>query len=471
MDRPASPQGVGRGVLLDDGPSPYNADMTVRRASLHTLGCRVNHAETSILGEGLRRKGYQLVEVGQPVDLFVLNTCAVTEDAERTSRYLIRKTLRHSPHAYIAVTGCYAQTGVEALKRQSGIDLIVGHQFKLALPDYVPAGENLCKRTAPEVRHTNTMSREEFDHPFYGEADSTRAPLKIQDGCGDMCSFCIIPFARGRARSRAIDDILREADSLAERGHREIVLTGVNIGQYACRGTDICGLLERLEPIPGIERIRISSIEPTTVSERLLDLMATSRKLCPFLHIPLQSGDDRILYAMNRRHTVRDFTVLVERALSLVPSLGLGTDVMVGFPGETDEQFANTVALVADLPFSYLHAFAYSPRPGTAATKLPERVAPAVVTKRSAMLQRLCRAKRLAFHQRSIGRTVQVLFEEGTHDGYRCGTTDNFTRVAVAAENDLANRMAAVTVTAATDRWAIGRLAARPAGGISMVCQ
>lgn len=416
----------------------------------------MNHAETAVLGEGLRRRGFHLVEFGRPTDLLVLNTCAVTEDAERTSRYLIRKTLKHSPHAFVAVTGCYAQTGVDGLKGRSGIDLIVGHQFKLDLPSYLPPAHALQKRASPEVRHTKTMSREDFDLPYFGEPDSTRAPLKIQDGCSAMCSFCIIPFSRGRERSRKLEDILQEARSLAARGYRELVLTGVNLGRYLHDGHDLCSLLRQLDRVAGLERIRISSIEPTTVSDELLDLLAGSTKFCPYLHIPLQSGNDQVLAAMNRRHTVQAYVGLIERAVTKIPHLGLGTDLMAGFPGETETAFRDTLAVATDLPFSYLHVFPYSPRPGTAALRMTRAAAPATVRKRAEILHDLGRAKRLTFHQNQIGTTVSVLFEAGTQDGFRHGCTPNFTRVAVAAPDDLRNQIKPITITAATEPWALG---------------
>ncbi len=437
--------------------------MGTTRASLHTLGCRLNQAETAILGEGLRRKGFELVEFGEPTDLLVLNTCAVTEDAERTSRYLIRKTLKHSPHAFVAVTGCYAQTGLESLKQQNGIDLIVGHQFKLDLPTYLPAAHELQKRAAAETHHTKTISRGDFDLPHFAEPDSTRALLKIQDGCSAMCSFCIIPFARGHERSRTLDDILREVDTLMKHGYREVVLTGVNIGQYAHQGRDFCSLLRRLDGVGQLERIRISSIEPTTISDELLDLLASSKKLCPYLHIPLQSGDDRILEAMHRRHTIKAYIKLIETAFMKISGLGLGTDLMVGFPSETEAAFQNTVAIAKDLPFSYLHVFPYSPRPGTAALRLKQPVSAATANKRTKTLLDIDRAKRLAFHNRQIGNTVQVLFETKGHDTYRFGTTPNFTRVAVTDSADLQNQIMPVTITAATDRYGFGHIASAQA--------
>ncbi len=432
--------------------------MVTTRASLHTLGCRLNQAETSILGEGLRRKGFELVEFGQPTDLLVLNTCAVTEDAERTSRYLIRKTLKHSPHAFIAVTGCYAQSGMETLKQQAGLDLIVGHQFKLDLPTYLPQAHELRKRSVAEVHHTRTMSRGDFELPHFAEPDSTRALLKIQDGCSAMCSFCIIPFTRGHERSRTLRDIVCEAESLTDRGYREIVLTGVNIGQYAHHGLDFCALLRRLEQVADLERIRISSIEPTTVTEELLDLLASSKKFCPYLHIPLQSGDDTILEAMHRRHTVKTYGKLIETALAKIPDLGLGTDLMVGFPGETEAAFQNTVAIATELPFSYLHVFPYSPRPGTAALRIKQQVSSTMSKKRTDVLLNLDRTKRLVFHNKQIGKTLPVLFESGGKDSHLIGTTPNFTRVAVTDSAGLQNRIMAVTITAATDRCAFGHL-------------
>jgi threonylcarbamoyladenosine tRNA methylthiotransferase MtaB len=411
-----------------------------------------------MLAEGLRKNGYRLVEFGQPTDLLVLNTCSVTEDAERTSRYLIRKTLKHSPHAFVAVTGCYAQTGADTLKQHAGVDLIVGTQHKLDLPAYLPPMDELGKRRAPDLHHTRTISRSDFELPEFGEPDSTRALVKIQDGCSAMCSFCIIPFARGHERSRTLQDIVKEVESLVIRGYREVVLTGVNIGQYAQDGHDFCSLLRRLEAIPELERIRISSIEPTTVGDELLDLLALSEKLCPYLHIPLQSGDDGILSAMHRRHTARDYVNLIERAAARIPGLGLGTDLMVGFPGENEAAFRNTMAVTMDLPFSYLHVFSYSPRPGTAALRLSDPVPPATVKKRSERLHELASVKRLTFHTDQIGTTVSALFERGLYDGYRIGTTSNFTKVAVAGVDDLQHQVKRVTITAATERWSIGHI-------------
>lgn len=428
----------------------------MKRASLHTLGCRLNQAETTILESRLRREGYEVVEFGQPTDLLVVNTCSVTDEAERTCRYVIRKTLKHSPDAFVAVTGCYAQTGAQELRTIPGIDLIVGNQFKWDLPTFLPPPQFLQKHPVPEVFHSKTIDRENFMLPDIGESDSTRALLKIQDGCNVMCSFCLIPFARGHERSRLLGDILHEADILAAGGYQELVLTGVNIGQFNHNGVDLVGLIDRLEAIDGIRRIRISSIEPTTVTDALLERMASSPKFCPYLHIPLQSGDDAILSAMNRPYDVKAFVTLIERAASMVPGLGLGTDLMVGFPGESETDFLHTVELAQRLPFSYFHVFTYSKRPGTASAKLPGGVPVEIARRRAKTLADLSRQKRLAFAERWIGATMPVLFESGETQNLRVGTTRNFLKVGVPSPIDLTNQIRQVRITGASDRWAVG---------------
>lgn len=428
------------------------------RALLHTIGCRLNQAETALLGDQLRSRGYDLVEFGRPADLVVLNTCSVTDNAEADCRSLIRKIRRASPDAFVAVTGCYAQTGADVLQQMEGIDLIVGTQYKMDLPRYLTSLE---RRAAPAVLHTRTVSRDDFTIEGIGEYDGTRANLKVQDGCNFMCSFCIIPFSRGHERSRRPDDLLREAEGLVARGHRELVVTGVNVGRYHCEGRSLDDVIGMLEDIPGLDRIRISSIEPTTISDPLLERMAGPSKLCRYLHVPLQSGDDGILDAMNRRYAAQEYAVFIEKAVRTVPDLGLGTDLMVGFPGETDAAFANTRALAADLPFSYFHVFSYSARPGTAAVKLPDAVPVRTVKARSEELCALSRAKRLSFYHRHVGRTVSVLFETRNQSGLFTGLTDNYIRVGVPAESDLSNQLRPVRLTGAMDGLALGSAAER----------
>jgi threonylcarbamoyladenosine tRNA methylthiotransferase MtaB len=436
----------------------YNVRPMMKRASLHTLGCRLNQAETAVLESRLRLEGYEIVEFGQLTDLLVVNTCSVTEEAERTCRYVVRKTLKHSPDAFVAVTGCYAQTGVQELRTIPGIDLIVGNQFKWDLPTFLPPAQSLQKRSTVEVFHSKTIRREDFTLPEFGEPNSTRALLKIQDGCDVMCSFCIIPFARGHERSRLVGDVLHEAEVLAAAGYQEVVLTGVNIGQYNHNGLDLVRLIDRLEAIDGIRRIRISSIEPTTVSDELLTRISSSSKLCPYLHIPLQSGDDGILSSMHRPYVVREFLSLIDRAVTRIPSLGLGTDLMVGFPGESEAAFCRTVELAHRLPFSYFHVFTYSKRPGTAAAKLLDEVPIETARRRAKTLTDLSREKRLAFAQRWIGAAVPVLFESGAIDNLRMGTTAHFLKVGVHSPSVITNQIQQVSITGATDSCALGYL-------------
>ena len=427
------------------------------RASLHTLGCRLNQSETAVLADQLRTQGYELVEYGRPTDLFVLNTCSVTEQAEADCRSFIRRTLKHSPAAFVAVTGCYAQTGMEVLRRLPGVDLIVGGQFKMDLPRYLPPPSRLVKRPSSDLLHTKTIDRQDFTVDGVGEYTTTRANLKVQDGCNFMCSFCLIPFARGHERSRDLDDILREARALAARGHKELVLTGVNIGRYDARGRTLLTVIRKLEEIGPVERIRISSIEPTTIPDELIDLMRSSSKLCRHLHIPLQSGNDRILQAMNRRYTVSEYRSFITKAVDRIPDLGLGTDLMVGFPGETEADFQASLALVEDLPLSYLHIFGFSSRPGTVAARLPIRLPSKFSNLRSRTLAELSRVKRLAFSQRFVGRRVSVLFE-GQADGLWTGWTGHYVRVGVPSHENLRNHLREVLVTGVMDGLAVGEL-------------
>ncbi len=443
----------------------------IPRASLCTIGCRLNQAETALLTSRLRQDGYEIVPFGQETDLLVLNSCSVTDNAEKDCRYLVRRTLRHSPQAYVAVTGCYAQTGAEALGRVAGIDLIVGNQYKMNLPDFLPTWRELRKRAVPHLLHSRTIERSDFALPGVADYVSTRAHLKIQDGCNFMCSFCIIPFARGRERSRRSEDVLREARALVDRGHREVVLTGVNIGQYRHEGQRLLDVIRRLEELPSLERIRISSIEPTTIPDALLDHMATSRKLCSYLHIPLQSGDDSVLQRMNRRYRVKDYTAFIDKAMNRIPDLCLGTDIMVGFPGEDEQAFANTLGVTSDLPFAYMHVFSYSERPGTAALRMTNTIPSRVVRARSRKLSELSRAKRLAFYQRYIGRKVKVLFEEVRENRVFTGLTVNYIRTAVSSTENLASSLREVVITATTDGLALGHLEEGSSKSLPVVCQ
>jgi threonylcarbamoyladenosine tRNA methylthiotransferase MtaB len=408
-----------------------------KKASLHTLGCRLNQSETAMIVERLQEAGYDIVPFGDPADLGIINTCTVTGEADAKSRQLLRSFIRRNPQAYTAVIGCYSQLGHKTLAEIEGVDLIVGNQEKLNVLDYVAQGKN----DKPLVIR-DRIDRDDFSIEVSGAVGLTRrANLKIQDGCDFMCSFCVIPFARGRARSRELDNLLEEACRLAAKGAKEIVLTGVNVGTYSYHGADIVDVVNRLNDIPGVERIRISSIEPTTIPDELFDLMNDAQHaLVPYLHIPLQSGSNRVLGLMKRKYTREEFLDFIGRAHESVSDLCLGTDILVGTPGETEEDFEETCALLAYSPLSYAHVFKYSERQGTAAQRIEPKVDPQEKSRRSARIRRLAAQKRAAFYERHLNRSACVLFEQEEH-GHWTGYTGNYIRVAVRSPKRLENEI------------------------------
>jgi threonylcarbamoyladenosine tRNA methylthiotransferase MtaB len=408
---------------------------STKKACLHTLGCRLNQAETALIAEKLAEAGYVVVPFGEQADLGIINTCTVTRDADAKSRKLIRGFIRKNPGAYTAVIGCYSQTGYKELADISGVDLIVGNQEKLNVLHYVAAGRN-----ATPLIVRDHIERDDFTIDISGGVPAIqRANLKIQDGCNFMCSFCIIPFARGRARSRAMDNLLDEARVLVGRGAHELVLTGVNIGTYAYQDMSIVDIVERLNALDGVDRIRISSIEPTTIPESLLDAMNDpAHALVPHLHIPLQAGADTVLAVMKRKYTRQEFIDFVEMAADKVPDLCVGTDVLVGFPGETDEDFEQTCRLLEESPVTYAHVFKYSEREGTASVRLSGKTPPDVMNARSARLRRIADRKRRLFLEKHVGRVLDVLFENA-ESGHWFGYTGNYVRVCARSEDDLAN--------------------------------
>jgi threonylcarbamoyladenosine tRNA methylthiotransferase MtaB len=435
--------------------------MTPLRASFHTLGCRLNQAETATISATFAARGYTIVEYGTETDVCVINTCSVTEGAEAKCRQAVRAVLRHSPHAYVVVTGCYAQVGVEALRRIVGVDLIVGTEYKMQVAELVDVPQ---KSGQPRVVHSRKISRGDFIVEGVGLYEGhTRANVKIQDGCNFACAFCIIPFTRGGARSRKLDDIVREAHGLVAHGHRELVLTGVNIGTYTSEGHDLLRVIQALERVDGLERLRISSIEPTTVSEAVVEWMATSSKLCPYLHVPVQSGDDQVLQRMKRHYTRAAFAAFVEGVARRVPHICLGTDVMVGFPGEDEVAFTNTRTLLADLPLAYFHVFSYSERPHTYAQRYTDTVPPAVIQERSRILRELSGRKKAAFYRQFIGHTVRVLFEQREDVGLYTGFSDNYMKVGVATDAEIANQLLSVRLHTVERGMAVGALLALPA--------
>ncbi len=425
------------------------------RASVHTLGCRLNQAEGALLTDAFRSEGYVMVPESEPTDLIVINSCSVTRGAEAKCRRLVRYLLKRSPGAHVVITGCYAQLDAEALASIDGVDLVVGTEDKHNIPSLI---ESLEKRPTAEILR-RPMSRGPFTIPETGSFRETRANLKIQDGCDVFCSFCVIPYTRGRARSRDLADCLREAESLAALGHREIVVTGVNIGTYENSGVDFTGLLSRLTEIDSIDRIRISSVEPMTINSRVVDLIAGNEKICPYLHLCLQSGDDQVLSSMKRPYTAAEYVSLFRRLERAIPGIGVGTDVIVGFPGETDEAFERTYAILEELPFYHFHVFSYSEHGSTRSARIEPKIQPEQVKARSEKVRRLGALKKKGFHDRQIGRTLPVLFETKDETGSWVGHAPNYSRVSVDGAGNLANEIRPVLITDSLVEVALGELA------------
>ena len=408
-----------------------------RKASLYTLGCRLNQSETNILRAKLESAGYRIVPFGEPADLGVINTCTVTNEADAKSRKVIRSFIRANPSAFTAVIGCYSQVASKDLAEIAGVDLIIGNQEKLNLLDYLPPRKN-----ARPLIVRDRIEHDDFTIETVGAVvESKRANLKIQDGCDFMCSFCIIPFARGRARSRDLNDLVAEAQRLVDRGVKELVLTGVNIGTYSWRGATIVDVVDALALQTVVERLRISSIEPTTIPPALLTRMNdAAHPLVPYLHVPLQSGSDHVLGLMRRRYSRRDYVDFVNDAAADVEDLCIGTDIMVGMPGETDEDFAETCEVLDQCPIAYAHVFKYSARDGTSAARMAEHVPPEVKNRRGAVVRQISARKLESFHRRHLGRVHRVLFEQ-CDGGYWTGYTENYIRVAAQSNAILENEV------------------------------
>ncbi|MCB1120864.1 MAG: tRNA (N(6)-L-threonylcarbamoyladenosine(37)-C(2))-methylthiotransferase MtaB [Verrucomicrobiae bacterium] len=411
-----------------------------KRAAVHTLGCRLNQSESLLLKDQLDAAGYTLTTFDEPCDLAIVNTCTVTRLADAKCRNAIRSFIRRNPKAFVAVVGCYSQIGYKEIAAIPGVDLIMGNQEKLKVLDYVKLGKN----EKPLIIR-DRITHEDFTIDFVGDRPyEKRANLKIQDGCSFVCSFCIIPKARGPARSRDMRNLLAEARQMAERGIREIVLTGVNIGTFQSREGDLIEVLDRLNAIDGIDRIRISSIEPTTIPTELFPRMNDpEHALLPFLHIPLQAGSDKVLESMRRKYTLKEYLDFLYLAHESVEDLCLGTDIMVGYPNEGEAEFEETCQTFLDAPFAYCHVFTFSERDGTPAARMANRVEVPVKQIRSAKLRRLSESRRYDYYEAHVGREMTVLFED-PRDGLWPGYTDNFVRVVVESRQDLHNQIGRV---------------------------
>ncbi len=415
-----------------------------RTVAFYTLGCKLNFAETSTIARDLEQQGFQKVPFQDSADLYVINTCSVTENADKKFRSVVRQAQKSNPEAYIAVVGCYAQLQPDQIAAIPGVDLVLGATEKFKIGDYL---EDLDKQDHGKV-HSCEISEADFYVSSYAIGDRTRAFLKVQDGCDYKCTYCTIPLARGISRSDTFENVLQNAAEISQKGIREIVLTGVNIGDYG-KGEfgnkkhehTFLQLVQGLDAVPGIERLRISSIEPNLLQNEIIDFVAGSRCFVPHFHIPLQSGSNTILRRMRRRYMRELYAERVERIRSVMPDACIGVDVIVGFPGETEAHFLETYEFLLSLEISYLHVFTYSERPDTLAADMDGVVSQQERKRRSKMLRSLSAKKRRAFYESQLGTDHTVLFEGENKKGYIHGFTENYVKVKAPWNPELVNTL------------------------------
>ena len=420
------------------------------KVAFHTLGCKLNFSETSTIARGFVQEGFERVEFDEPADIYVINTCSVTENADKRFKTIVKQAQKVNPDAFVAAIGCYAQLKPQELADVNGVDLVLGATEKFKLLDYI---NDLSKNDYGQV-HSCEINEADFYVGSYAIGDRTRAFLKVQDGCDYKCTYCTIPLARGISRSDTLENVLKNAAEIAAKGIKEIVLTGVNVGDYG-KGEfgnkkhehTFLELVQALDKVPGIHRLRISSIEPNLLKNETIDFVASSNSFVPHFHIPLQSGSDALLKRMKRRYLTALYSERVARIRSVMPDACIGVDVIVGFPGETEEHFLETYNYLNALDISYLHVFTYSERDNTEAAAMADPVPQKVRAKRSRMLRGLSVKKRRAFYESQHGTTRTVLFEGENKSGYIHGFTENYVKVRMPWDPALVNTLHQVTLT------------------------
>jgi threonylcarbamoyladenosine tRNA methylthiotransferase MtaB len=421
-----------------------------KKVAFYTLGCKLNFSETSTIARNFQDEGFDRVDFEEVADMYVINTCSVTENADKQFKQVVRKAMKLNDKAFVAAIGCYAQLKPEELANVDGVDLVLGATEKFKITDYI---NDLSKNDFGEV-HSCEIEEADFYVGSYSIGDRTRAFLKVQDGCDYKCTYCTIPLARGISRSDELENVLKNAKEISEQGIKEIVLTGVNIGDYG-KGEfgnkkhehTFLELVQELDKVEGIERLRISSIEPNLLKNETIEFVSKSRTFVPHFHIPLQSGSNEILKLMKRRYLREIYTERVNKIREVMPDACIGVDVIVGFPGETDEHFLETYHFLNDLDISYLHVFTYSERDNTEAAEMNGIVPANVRAKRSKMLRGLSVKKRRAFYESQIGTSRTVLFESDNKEGYIHGFTENYVRVKTPWNPELANTLQEIYLT------------------------
>ena len=409
-----------------------------KTAAFYTLGCKLNFSETSTIGRQLTEAGFAKVDFTQSADIYVINTCSVTDNADKKCRTVVKEALRHNANAFIVVIGCYAQLKPTEIASISGVDLVLGASEKFNLTQFLNSTQ---KKEVAEVHDGRIKDVLDY-HASFSVGDRTRSFLKIQDGCDYFCSFCTIPLARGKSRSDTISNIITQAHTIVASGVKEIILTGVNTGDFGV-GTNetFYDLLKAFEKVDGLERLRISSIEPNLLTDEIIELAAVSSKIVPHFHIPLQSGSDKLLKTMRRKYDTALYTSRIEKIKQLMPGCCIGVDVIIGFPGETQEEFIETYNYLNGLDISYLHVFTYSEREHTTAAKLPGKVTMKDRNERSKMLHILSDKKRRHFYQQHIGNTYPVLWEAESDNNLMFGFTPNYIKVKTTYDPGLVNQI------------------------------
>jgi threonylcarbamoyladenosine tRNA methylthiotransferase MtaB len=399
----------------------------MKRVAFYTLGCKLNFSETSTLKRSFAENDFEITSFEEEADVYVINTCSVTQDANRDCRKVVRRAQKSNPNAFIAVVGCYAQLEPEEIAQIDGVDLVLGAKEKFQIFDLVPSFEKVNQTI---IHRSDVNEAVDFHHAFSSN-DRTRAFLKVQDGCDYKCSFCTIPLARGKSRSPLLSEVLDNAKRVVEQGYQEVVITGVNAGDFGkANGETFFDLMSALNELEGLHRIRVSSIEPNLLNEDIIRLAAASTKIQPHFHMPLQSGSDEMLRLMRRRYRTDLYRERVELIKSLMPHACIGVDVITGHPGETEALFQETMDFIQSLPVSYLHVFTYSERPNTHALSLEPIIDIPERKKRTHLLRRLSAKKRFEFDSQYIDSIRPTLFEEEEKDGLMFGWTDNYIRVA-----------------------------------------
>ena len=424
-----------------------NAD---KRVAFYTLGCKLNFSETSTIARNFVNEGFDRVEFEEKADVYVINTCSVTDNADKRFKSIVKSALKKNEEAFVIGVGCYAQLKPEELAAVDGVDLVLGATEKFNVTSYI---NDLTKNDIGEV-HSCEIEEADSYVGAYSIGDRTRAFLKVQDGCDYKCTYCTIPLARGISRSDTVENVLKNAREISERGIKEIVLTGVNIGDYG-KGEfgnkkhehTFLELVKELDKVEGIHRLRISSIEPNLLKDETIDFVSKSDTFVPHFHIPLQSGSDYLLKRMKRRYLTKTYTNRVSKIKEVMPNACIGVDVIVGFPGETDELFLETYNYLSEMNISYLHVFTYSERPNTEAVDMDGVVPKKVRAKRSKMLRGLSVKKRRAFYETQLGNTLTVLFESENKEGYIHGFTENYVKVKTPWNPELVNTLHTVTLS------------------------